>query len=1071
MQSGSRHRGGRQGAEDSVPLAAGDGRIQEGDGDMRTGAIFARGICRALMWLVLVGAVVVLRAGPVAAQPLSAQTLEIEAGDFIEGGSTTVVVTLSAEVAANTSNPTNVQIEVSARKAGKDALWVQNSDATPAEDSDWTFAEANTTLDFEFSPNPGDESVRQDLAPKTVLLQTETTDPDAENEALVLIARQSAESTQFGFEQASVPVVIRDAQEQKYVLTWSSSTTTPMMEGDTVKVDLTADPPHVQGSTTLALQHGMSPLVESLSIEADPTATNGSPVVNGNSVTIGNGTDPDTTTNATITVETVANDMNRMDGDTVTLSAWSGQAGDGVMRDDIEIVLMDMHKLPKVTTTLVDANGMAVTGDMVTEGMNYMLTLTVVDDDGMATAATEDLTVTLTQSGGTADPQDDYSLGMSSITISTGDMSSAPVSLEVDLNDDIQDETLMFSAVVNGEDAMFGAPQDGLNPMDVLSLTIMDDSMKLIEVTSEAMTLIEDALQDMRDYNGSSNQINQASVGYLPLGGLFEAAPGYDVRIGIVSSDPSTVRLEDRRVRPPWHNPSDDVKLFADWGAERTATITLTGTAVPAMSSGVSSGQLSVDVAEITFDVTVEVVPPHEPRALMAEAGDGQVVLSWGNPEFRRDGGGVPRRYDYDIDASGEWKFVEGIDDTTTGGSVTVGGLTNGKRYVFRVRAGNSAGDGPPTAGVEATPMAAPEPPAGPQVTVKSVSAAASVAESGGLEVTVVAMVPAGTKGADGKVAPIASRPVAVTFPTDDASIMAGEDADAGELTTLGTMVWENIPRTEEASEATYEFRVAVGQDLDAEDEKFQVEVQIDGAPMRSKVVVIDDAQEQKYVLSLPVAAEGAIMEGKSGTVTLKADPKRTIDIPVTLVLEPNDPSMYTLSVANGEFGTSSLETTVGTKADSDRRDDTITVTAYMEREGELASLDITVTDANALPSVKATLVDKDGTALNPQPESVMEGETVMVMLTVVDKDGEATKAAEKLTITLTPSGTADVQDYRQSSQAIEIAMGSASSAAVELMVAEDQDVGAETLMFGRCRGRRGEERDGRRSRSRVCCR
>ena len=63
--------------------------------------------------------------------------------------------------------------------------------------------------------------------------------------------------------------------------------------------------------------------------------------------------------------------------------------------------------------------------------------------------------------------------------------------------------------------------------------------------------------------------------------------------------------------------------------------------------------------------------------------------------------------------------------------------------------------------------------------TVKSVSAATSVAESGGLEVTVTATVPAGEK-VDGKVAPIASRHLYVSFPTDDASIAAGEEAEAG---------------------------------------------------------------------------------------------------------------------------------------------------------------------------------------------------------------------------------------------------------------------------------------------------
>ena len=357
-----------------------------------------------------------------------------------------------------------------------------------------------------------------------------------------------------------------------------------------------------------------------------------------------------------------------------------------------------------------------------------------------------------------------------------------------------------------------------------------------------------------------------------------------------------------------------------------TTTITITGTAVP-QASGFEGGNLSRDVAEIMFMVTVELAPPGPPRNLDAQPYDEWVSLSWDHPNT----GGAHSEYHYRVDA-GEWKSLSG--DTQ---SVGVGGLTNGVAYVFELRAVNDEGMSNAVS-VKETPVATTVD-ASQVVTVKSVSAATSVPESGGLEVTVTATIPAGTKGADDKIAAIASKQLMVSFPTDDASIEAGEDADAGELTPLGATngayTWTNIARKEEASEATYKFRVAVGQDLDAEDEKFQVHVRIDGDGKKSKVITIDDDQDQEYKLSLPPAANGAIAEGKSATLTLKADPARTIDIPVTLALEPNDPSRYTLSVANGMFGTTSLETTVSAKADSDRQDDTLTVTAYTDRDGE----------------------------------------------------------------------------------------------------------------------------------------
>ena len=263
----------------------------------------------------------------------------------------------------------------------------------------------------------------------------------------------------------------------------------------------------------------------------------------------------------------------------------------------------------------------------------------------------------------------------------------------------------------------------------------------------------------------------------------------------------------------------------------------------------------------------------------------------------------------------------------------------------------------------------------------------------------------------------------------------------------LSDLAWE-VPRTEKDSEAKTTFRVAVGQDLDAEDEMFQVAVSVDGAAKKSKVITIDDAQDQTFELKLPAAAKGAIKEGAAATkLTLAAVPAKTFDIAVILELDPSDPSKYTLGSARGYVGAEPFETTIAAKADSNRTKDMVTVTARTERDGFLDDLEIDVTDANELPMLEAKVVDDKGKALSPQPESVKEGDTVKIMLMVVDKDGKAKKAAEKLSVSLMASG-GDAQDYRLSTHPIEIASGKDSSAAVELMIAEDQDVGAETLML-----------------------
>jgi len=112
-----------------------------------------------------------------------------------------------------------------------------------------------------------------------------------------------------------------------------------------------------------------------------------------------------------------------------------------------------------------------------------------------------------------------------------------------------------------------------------------------------------------------------------------------------------------------------------------------------------------------------------------------------------------------------------------------------------------------------------------------------------------------------------------------------------------------------------------------------------------------------------------------------------------------------------------------------------------------LAELEITVADSSALPAVEAMLVDDKGKALEPQPESVMEGETVGVMLTVVDKDGKAMAAVEKLSVSLMPSSGSSA-DYRLSMHPIVIEKGEKSSAAVDLTLEQDDDIGMEMLVF-----------------------
>ena len=92
MRSGSRHRGEAGGGWSGFPpLLATDGRIHKGDCDMRTGAIFARGSCRALKWLALFGVVFALGVGTASAQ------ITIDVPDEVDEGGA-VMIKLGGDV-------------------------------------------------------------------------------------------------------------------------------------------------------------------------------------------------------------------------------------------------------------------------------------------------------------------------------------------------------------------------------------------------------------------------------------------------------------------------------------------------------------------------------------------------------------------------------------------------------------------------------------------------------------------------------------------------------------------------------------------------------------------------------------------------------------------------------------------------------------------------------------------------------------------------------------------------------------------------------------------------------------
>ena len=113
-------------------------------------------------------------------------------------------------------------------------------------------------------------------------------------------------------------------------------------------------------------------------------------------------------------------------------------------------------------------------------------------------------------------------------------------------------------------------------------------------------------------------------------------------------------------------------------------------------------------VPSISLLVTI-VTAPAAPTRLRAEPGDEQVILSWDLPA---EGSPPVTSYKYQQGANGAWSDITESGASTT--SHVVSDLTNNKRYTFRVRAVNAAGEGARSE-VAATPRRAGSRPAAPE--------------------------------------------------------------------------------------------------------------------------------------------------------------------------------------------------------------------------------------------------------------------------------------------------------------------------------------------------------------------
>ena len=148
-----------------------------------------------------------------------------------------------------------------------------------------------------------------------------------------------------------------------------------------------------------------------------------------------------------------------------------------------------------------------------------------------------------------------------------------------------------------------------------------------------------------------------------------------------------------------------------------TTTSTTTSTTMPSTTTTTTSTTTTTTTTSTTStttttsSTTTTTAPPgtgtpSAPRDLSARRGDGSVTLLWKTPSS--NGGSAIGDYVVQRSTSGASVWTSVPDGVSTARRVTVGGLTNGQRYDFRVAAVNAVGRGPWSQVASATPRTKP---------------------------------------------------------------------------------------------------------------------------------------------------------------------------------------------------------------------------------------------------------------------------------------------------------------------------------------------------------------------------
>ena len=430
-----------------------------------------------------------------------------------------------------------------------------------------------------------DEKFMLSVAASSVgALQVGSADTDEGNAAIALVTA--------GPSAAPSTLTIEDNETQTYVLELVAGQT--LTEGDVANVTLKAVPEHEDASIELTL-HSSDPV--NYAVDNDENADNTA----NPKIQIGSTSATPAGVNSTkVYVRSPSGpngDKNRMT-DTVTLTAYSGSAGDSTMVDSLDISFADDHTLAPaeaVTAVAMDKKTGGKEVDSVEEGGDPVY-LTISVDRGKAAdkdaTTIEALTVDVKVAPANAADASvtPTQVKLPAVTTANGEQKATMmVELSALADEDVGAETLMLHLEVMGEEGNGPGKSTGM-----FEIMITDATAK--KIAPKATDADYDNIKAAIAEGAGEDGLNPGETVTIMTDDLFELAEGYTGSYGVsVEGDAAGASAS-----------GDAITIDALKAGE--SKITVTGTARMAGSSLMPEQTVS-NIASLTFPVTVVDMP------------------------------------------------------------------------------------------------------------------------------------------------------------------------------------------------------------------------------------------------------------------------------------------------------------------------------------------------------------------------------------------------------------------------------------------------------------------------------